>query len=120
MMKKNLHEYLKAEKVGLAPEHAAYMDETMGVFNASCDLLETEERKASSMGGAEAQQWMDRQNELWTAQKNLFLSKCNFYGSPAIVLQKLIDEIAEMHREMTEIEKSTEIARRNAQRATDV
>jgi hypothetical protein len=32
----------------------------------------------------------------------------------------LIDEIADMHREMKEIEKSAEVARRNAQRATNV
>jgi hypothetical protein len=120
MMKRTLHEYLKAEKVGLPPEHAVYMDETMGVFKASCDLLEAEERKASAMGGAEALRWIDKQDELWTARKKLFLSKCNFYGAPAIVLQKLIDEIADMHREMKEIEKSAEVARRNAQRATNV
>ena len=71
ILKKTLHDCLEAEKQELDPEDATFLQEVIGVFNASCDLL-LEERGTEKMSVADAQTLLDKQEEFYFKAKTAF------------------------------------------------
>jgi hypothetical protein len=119
-LKRTLHRFLEGEKQGLDAEDAESLTAVMAVFNSSCDLLDEEERRADDLSVDERQRWMDEQDELWRKEKAAFQKKSMFYARPAIEQHKLIDEFADMHREMKQAELDTEDARQQVQQVAGV
>jgi len=117
-LKRTLHMYLEGEKDGLDPEEMEPLTSVMAIFNSSCDLLKEEDRRVDNLSLNQRQKWMDEQDDLWRTERAKFQKKSRFYARPAIEQYKLIDEFADMYREMKRAEIDTEVARQHAQQAT--
>ena len=117
-LKRTLHMYLEGEKDGLDLEEMEPLTSVMAIFNSSCDLLKEEDRRVDNLSLNQRQKWMDEQDDLWRTERAKFQKKSRFYARPAIEQHKLIDEFADMYREMKRAEIDTEVARQHAQQAT--
>jgi hypothetical protein len=83
-MKKTLYDYLDIEKCGLGPEDATILDEVMGVFNSSCELMAQEEEWSVNLDTAGAQAWIDSQEMLWTNVQEKYQHSMQFNACPGI------------------------------------
>lgn len=117
-MKAALSAHLAAEKEGVDEEDYHYLDQIISIFNSSCDLVLQEESRAAQQGTAKAQEWLDEQEQKWTAAQKKFGEMFKFYEHPPIEQARLIGEYAEMYRELKQSEEDAQGARENAQYAT--
>ena len=114
VMKKNLQDYIGAEKEFAASENYSTIDALMAIFNGSCDLIQKEEERIKQMDVTSAQAWIDVQDNKWKAAQSTCVQQFNLNTRSLIEQARLLDEFTGMYRGLRDAEKKVALARQTA------
>jgi hypothetical protein len=114
-MKKELHDYIQAEKDNVDESDTSSLEAIMAVFNSCCDLIRSEESKTEKMSADGAQHWLDEQDALWEAAKQAYHRTFKFNACSPLQLVRMIDTFADTWRAQKNAELENEEAMQTAQ-----